>query len=368
MEWLIAAGLHPRANATTLAIAQDLGARMDYTTGHARYCLEETASRLRVDKSTVKRHVAFLRELGALAWVVHGTKTNVRRALGMSGYAATATVYAATIPAAYDRAMGRTVIGTGYNARVVTDMRGTQTTPATAPEPVDNSPVDNPGSGSCAPPSLTMVKESGSVQVESGFNYTSRKCASRRTDSAPRTKTSSNSQTPRRSPLQVAQDIRIARRVRALVNWTQTEKLRRLGFVLRPFIDRGLDGDQIAAELSGMCLGWRPKQPANYIRTALAEQASVAAQLAADEERRTSSTWQDRASLAKLLTVSESTEPERTDEDRLRARLDWNAWPDVAAHYADDPDDAIDLYGERLVIHAIRKDAQFTARKEASYV
>lgn len=99
VEWLIAAGQHPRANATTLAIAQDLKARMDYDTGHARYCLEETAGRLRIDKSTVKRHVSYLRELGALAWVVHGTKTNVRRALGMSGYAATATVYAAVIPA-----------------------------------------------------------------------------------------------------------------------------------------------------------------------------------------------------------------------------------------------------------------------------
>ncbi|MEU9014214.1 cell wall protein [Streptomyces sp. NPDC048479] len=369
MEWLIAAGLHPRANATTLKVAQDLGARMDYDTGHARYCMEETAARLGIDKSTVKRHAAVLRELGALAWVVHGTKTNIRRALGLKGYAGTATVYAAVIPAVYDRAMGHQVIGTGYEARIVVHQR----------KPVDNSPVDNQPSGSCAPPSLTVVKEVGQVQVESGFNYTPRKRASRETESLPdqtdQKRSSSEGGPSRRHPLQVARDIQIARRVRALVNWTQTERLRRLAYVLRPFIDRGLDSHDIAAELAGMCLGWRPKQPANYIRAALAEQAAHDAVLAADAERLAGQTWraataQQAADLASLeaLFGTGPAEPVRTDDDRRAARLDWNLWPDVADHYADDPDDAIDLYGERLCTYAVRMDAQSKSRQEASYV
>lgn len=358
MEWLIAAGLHPRATATTLRVALDLAERMDYDTGHVRYCMEETAARLGIDKSTVKRHVAVLRELGALVWVQHGTKANIRRKLGLGGYAGTATVYGATIPPAYDRAMGHRITGTGYEARAVIDHRGR------TPGPVDNSPVDNPGSGSCAPPSLTVVKEESQVQVESGFNYTSRKRASRPTESPTQLETekrSSRDGARRRTPQQVAWEIRETELVRALVPWAQTERrTRRLAFVLRPLFDRGLRAYDIAAELAGMTLGWRPKRPAAFIRAAIAEQAATDAQLAADEQRRQESTWRDRASLAALFGPAEPTEPEpeRTAEDRLRARMDWNNWPDVADHYADDPGDAIDLYGEDLCAYAIRQDAR----------
>ncbi|MET7713751.1 cell wall protein [Streptomyces sp. NPDC005407] len=375
MEWLIAAGLHPRANATTLTVARDLGARMDYDTGHARYCMEETAARVGIDVSNIKRHVSYLRELGALAWVVHGTRANIRRKLGLGGYAGTATVYAAVIPAVYDRAMGHRIDGTGYNARAIIDQRGR------TPEPVDNPPVDNPGSESCAPPSLTVVKEVGQVQVESGFNYTSRKRASRDTASRPhqtdQKRSSSQGDASRRHPLQVARDIQIARRVRALVNWTQTERLRRLAYVLRPFIDRGLDSHDIAAELAGMCLGWRPAQPANYIRAALADQAAREAVLAADAERLAGQTWRaasaqqaaDLASLAALFGIGPDTDvPARTDDDRRAAQMDWNIWPEVAAHYADDPDDAIDLYGEDLVTFAVRQDARINGHREMAHV
>lgn len=364
VEWLIAQGFHPKANSTTLAVARDLAKRMDYSTGHARYCMEETAARLNIDKSTVKRHVAILRQLGSLAWVEHGTKANMRSRMGLGGYAGTATIYAATIPAEYDAAMGRTVIGTGYTARVVIDMRGTQTTPQDPAEPVDNSPVDNPASGSCAPPSLTPATYTGQLQMVGGINYTPRKSASRQTESAAdqtaqTEQRSSKKGSTGRTPLQVAHDILVACRVRALVNWAQGEGLRRLAYVLRPLIDRGLDGDQIAGELGGMCLGWKPQQPANYIRTALAAQAARDAEMAADEGRRRSSTWQDRMSLTQLLTAATAEpEPERTDDDRLRARLDWTIWPDVAAHYADAPDDALDLYGTRLCVYAINQDAR----------
>ncbi|RIH58097.1 hypothetical protein D3C59_37350, partial [Streptomyces sp. SHP22-7] len=134
VEWLIAAGLHGRANATTRRIAEDLAARMDYDTGHVRYCLDETVTRTGVSKASVKRHVGYLRELGALAWVQHGTRTNIRRAMGLKGYAATATIYAAVIPAVYDHAMGHRIIGAGYTARIVIDQRGQQQ-PTSPPRP-----------------------------------------------------------------------------------------------------------------------------------------------------------------------------------------------------------------------------------------
>jgi hypothetical protein len=371
VAWLIAAGLHPKANQTTLRIAEDLAGRMDYDAGHARYCLDEMVARLGIDRSTIKRHIAALRELGALAWVQHGTRANIRRALGMKGYAGTATVYAAVIPAVYDDAMGHRIVGSGYTARVVVDQRGQ------APAAVDNPPVDNQGSERCAPPSLTWVMEEGQVQVVGGSNYTPR--AGRRTASTPRQKTKSSSDSRgaagRRSPMQVAKDIRIARQVRPLVNWTQPEGLRRLAYALRPLIDRGLDAMQIADELAGMCLGWRPKQPANFLRATLAKDAARDAELAAAEELLAAQTWttanqDDVDSLARLFgtqAVEETPAPERTDRDRYLARRDWSNWPEVADHYAEDPDDALDLYGEDLVTYAVRMDAH-TKDREARYV
>lgn len=358
--WLINAALHPKATAVTLRIAEDLAARMDYDTGHVRYCLDEMVARLGLSRPTIKRHVAVLRELGALAWVVHGTRTNIRRLLGLKGYAGTATVYAAVIPPVYDHAMGHRIVGSGYGARIVIDQRGQ------APGGEEDSLADAPATKACEPPSLTWVEEEGQVQMVGGSNYTPR--AGRRTASIPRQKTSSSnssrSATERRSPMQVAQDIRIARQVRPLVNWTQREGLRRLAYALRPLIDRGLDVMQIADELAGMCLGWRPKQPANYLRTVLAQDTAREAQLAADAERLAAQTWttatqDDVDSLARLfgLATDEPASEPRTDRDRYLARRDWSIWPEVADHYAEDPDDALDLYGEQLVTYAVRMDS-----------
>jgi hypothetical protein len=190
--------------------------------------------------------------------------------LGLGGYAATATVYAAVIPAAYDHAMGHRIDGSGYNARIIVDYRN-------APGPVDNPPVDNSTSEGLAPPSLTCVEEEGKLKVVGGSNYTSQASRDSRVPTQRSKNNSGNSGTGRHA-LQVAQDIRIARQVRPLVNWTQREGLRRLAFALRPLIDRGLDAHGIAAYLNGLCDGtrWRPKAPANYIRTVLADRQARA--------------------------------------------------------------------------------------------
>lgn len=262
VEWLIAAGHHPTATATTLAVARDLGARMDFDTGHVRYCLDEMAARLGVSRATVKRHAAVLRELGALVWVVHGTKANVRRVLGLGGYAATATVYAAVIPAVYDHALGHTIVGSGYAARIVIDQRGQ------GMKPVDNPPVDNPGSKTREPPSLTLGKEDVQVQVVGGCKDTSQARPAK--TRIPHPSSSINGR------LRTAEDVKNAgktvRMVRALVNWTQSVPLRRLEFVLRPLTDRGLDALAIAGMLQGMCAGvrWKPARPDVFIQSKLA--------------------------------------------------------------------------------------------------
>ncbi|MGW6207519.1 cell wall protein [Streptomyces sp. NPDC055089] len=248
MVWLVEAGLHRRAGVTTLAVARDLAGRMDYRLGFVLYDLEGTAARCGVSVATVKRHVRVLRELGALVWRRHGTKRNLH--LPGRRYAGTATVYAATIPAVYDAAMGHRLEGAGYEARVVgvTDAGRERAVEAVraSTRPVDNPPARKRGSGGRAPHSSGRHHHVPGADVEEKGNYTSG-----------------------RSPLRVARDIAVARQVRPLVGWTQREGLRRLAYALRPLIDRGLDALAIAAELCGLAAGWRPVRPAAWITAAL---------------------------------------------------------------------------------------------------
>ena len=362
MVWLIAAGLHPRATATTQRVADDLAERMDYDTGHVRYCLDETAARLEVSRATVKRHVGYLRELGALAWVQHGTRHNIRAAMGLKGYAATATIYAAVIPAVYDHAMGHRIVGSGYEARIVIDYRST-------PKPVDNPPVENPDRAGLEPPSLTLVKEESQVQMVGGFNYTSQA----RPPKARIPQQNSLINGRRRTATDVQKASSKTRLVRALVNWTQSVPLRELEFVLRPWTDRGWDAFRIADELGGMCAGvrWRPKNPLAFIRARIAADTQQQAAMSAAVAWEDSTAARDLASLAALFgTATQESEPEpaRTDDDRKRARLEgWDRWWDVADHYDDDPDDALDLYGTRLCSYAVgRADRQ--QEKEYTHV
>ncbi|THA70901.1 cell wall protein [Streptomyces sp. A0642] len=257
MVWLVEAGLHRRAGATTLAVARDLAGRMDFRLGFVLYDLEGTAVRCGVSVATVKRHVRVLRELGALVWQRHGTKRNLH--LPGRPYAGTATVYAATIPAAYDSAMGHRLEGSGYRARVcgVTDAgRSVAVEAVRACRPVDNSPVESRSSGGRAPHSSRPRHDVRKPDTRGKSNYTSRGRAT-------------SGRAARRSPLQVARDIAVARQVRPLVGWTQHEGLRRLAYALRPLIDRGLDARDIAAELHGLAAGWRPARPAAWITAAL---------------------------------------------------------------------------------------------------
>ncbi|TWG04647.1 hypothetical protein FHX80_113116 [Streptomyces brevispora] len=355
VTWLVGARLHPRATETTLTVAQDLAARMDYRLGFVLYDLEGTAARCGVSTATVKRHVRVLRELGALAWHRHGTKKNLR--LPGRPYTATATIYAATIPASYDEAMGHRLDGSGYRARVagVTDegrALAAKSAVRTKRHSADNRPSRTHGCPQPAPHSPGRHHNVPTADPDGWFNYTSRTCAPRARARA-RNRGGNSGSPPRRSPWQVARDVRIARQVRPLVGWTQPEGLRRLAFALRPLIDRGLEAHDITAELIGMAVGWRPARPAAYITAALARdrpaapEGELSADPAAHEE------WQQ------WLNSRRTDEPDRTDDDRRHARLyAWDRWHEVATHYDDDPDDALDLYGTRLCAYAVKRAAR----------
>lgn len=232
---------------------------MDYRLGSVLYDLEGTAARCGVSTATVKRHVRVLRELGALVWQRHGTKRNLH--LPGRPYAGTATIYAATIPAAYDSAVGHRLDGAGYEARVcgVTEAARERARQAALEEsqPVHNPGVKHRSSARRAPHSSGPHHDVRKAEVSGKVNYTSRRRAA-------------SGRAPRRPPLQVARDIALARQVRPLVAWTQHEGLRRLAYALRPLIDRGLAARDIAGELCGLAAGWRPVRPAAWITAALA--------------------------------------------------------------------------------------------------
>ncbi|MEV0786825.1 hypothetical protein AB0I52_28480 [Streptomyces sp. NPDC050423] len=342
------AGLHPRTGQATIRIARDLAGRMDYTAGTVLYDLDGTAARCSLSRATVKRHVGYLRELGALVWVRHGSRRNLR--LPGRPYAGTATIYAATIPYVYDRAHGNRIEGQGFGARVV----------GVSVPLVHTSAADGSRCRTREPQSLTARPRKSVAEADEKCRDTPRRHARARTISRP------EHSTPR-SPLQVAADIRIAAQVRPHVPWTQGEGLRRLAYALRPLIDQGLAAHDIAAELTSWWINWRPARPAAYIsaqlrnRTAVAPSESLLAEAAHPHtaEPTGNPAWQEW--LRQRATATEFREPQRTDHDRRHARLySWDRWAEIADHYATDPDDALDLYGTRLCGYAAKRASAAT--------
>ncbi|MEU2022997.1 cell wall protein [Streptomyces sp. NPDC016469] len=341
--WLVEeARLHPKAGEATLRVARDLARRMDYVEGTVLYDLDGTAARCALSRATVKRHVAYLRELGCLAWVRHGSRRNLR--LPGRAYAGTATVYAATIPYAYDRAHAHRIDGRGFGARVIGVPRA----------PASNTAVTRPNRRGREPQSLGAHPRTGAVEMRGRFKDTPYRRARART-------TARAGGSARRSPMQVAADIRIAARVRPLVPWTQSEGLRRLAHALRPLIDEGLDTHDVAAELTSWWITWRPAAPAAYITARLRDRAPASPYdvLSADACPQTvrptgNAAW--HAWLQQRDTATDVHENRRTDDDRRYARLySWDRWEEVAAHYATNPDDALDLYGTRLCGYAVKR-------------
>ncbi|WP_101253843.1 cell wall protein [Streptomyces barkulensis] len=271
VRWLVDAGLHPRASATTVRVAEDLARRMDYIEGRAIYDLAGTAARLGLSEPTVKRHVRILRELGALVWLEHGSRRNLH--LPGQKYTATATVYGAAVPLCFDEAMGHRLEGAGYSDRRVVGVTGAgrERSVAEAQRAADACrPAHDP-------PSPGGYRGVGKAGVSGGVKDPPR--AACPTASSPK-KTTSRRRTGRstgRPAWQVARDIAIARQVRPRVAWTQREGLRRLAYSLRPLIDAGLNAEAIAVELHSWWLDWRPQQPAGFITAELRRRDARAA-------------------------------------------------------------------------------------------
>lgn len=252
VTWAIEAGLHPRANPTTLRVAHDLAHRLNVD-GHVAYSREPMWRRLRISRRTLERHVAVLRELGLLVWAEHGSHTNTRPA-GSGAWAGTATIYAVVVPRAWDDAVGHRIRGRGYHARHVGfTERGRELAIADARRHARPHRCHDA-------PSRRTNHQRRTAQAEEKNNYTARQSGHQR----PRQPV--HVPEPfRANPQQAACAMSIAARVRPLVAWTQGEQLRRLAFALRPWISAGRSAEDIAAELMAWWVPGRPASPSALI-------------------------------------------------------------------------------------------------------
>ncbi len=252
--WSISRGLHPRANATTLRVAHDLANRLN-SDGHVAYSRDSMWKRLAISRRTLERHVAVLRELGLLAWAVHGTRTNTRPA-GSGEWAGTATIYAAVVPRAWDDAVGHRVCGHGYHARHIgfTD-RGRALAIADARRREQSAKRrDTPSWRSNHP---RPQAERGEKKKDTCAPHHA--LPQRRRHEAP--------EPYRASPEEAAHAVSVAAWVRPRVPWIQAASLRRLAFALRPWIRSGHSAPEIAAVLTLWRVPQRPASPVGVLMT-----------------------------------------------------------------------------------------------------
>lgn len=355
VTWLVACGLHPKANTTTLEVAKDLAARMDYRRGVVLYDLDGTVVRTKQSRATVKRHVGYLRELGALVWLIHGSKRNLR--LPGRKYTATATVYAAVIPPCYDQAMGHRIAGHGYESRKigVTEqgrVRAIASARSAAPR------TTGPRVAKGREPHSRVPHHHGPATEVSGKPKAT----------LPRARNI----TPRRSILgrqvtalsfQMAD--RFARKLRPLHDWTQRMTISELSWVL---VDRVLDGyDEFQIDrwlrenAPAVIFGpkWRPASPHRYLAARLFTEHRVeqtdrerAAEQDAAVEPMANAAWRELC--AERTAAAAEAHVTRTVQDRREARLaaQWDIGLVIDHLQEQGEDDALDLYGTRLTVKA----------------
>ncbi|MGW7312269.1 hypothetical protein [Streptomyces sp. NPDC054865] len=282
VAWLIDSGAHPKAlPTTTVDIALDLATRMDFQRGIVLYDLEGTARRVGISRATVKRHIAVLRELGALVWLQHGSRRNLRTP-GRK-YTATATVYGATIPAAYDLAHGHRLSGQGYTARHTgfTPTGRTQAI-AQAQETADGTRRE--------PPSRTKTTHSPKADLR-GTSTTTRPA---RAKNAKPKKKSVLGRAVTATAYRAAD--KLARTLRPLHDWLQHTRIDQLSWVLADKAAAGATVHQVHAWLHEINPthhfgpAWRPRQAHVYVAAQLLQDAASAhraAQRLADEAQAT---------------------------------------------------------------------------------
>ncbi|MFD6921883.1 hypothetical protein ACFV99_16935 [Streptomyces sp. NPDC059944] len=254
---------HPKAGPTTLRLAAAFAARMHRSQhGHVPFNVTATVDELGVSRRTVLAHARYLRELGLIAWVEHGSRTNVLRArrgdafAPGDGYRGTATIYAPVAPPAWDHAQGHRVRGTGYRARLIgyTDKGRARAVTAARSRARRARPTPT---RRCTP-SVVVTSAPSHLQVVTGGKKNTRR--SRKQTSA--------RHRPRApfTPGECQQAIAVTEQVQRQVWWLYTACSRRIAYALRPLIAAAWTAPQLAAELATWGVPPHLKDAAAYLR------------------------------------------------------------------------------------------------------
>ncbi|CAC36679.1 hypothetical protein PV411_38320 [Streptomyces sp. NRRL_B-16638] len=307
VQFMVGAGYHPKAGRTTVQLAEIFAKRMARSSeGHFPFSAEATARELGLKRRAVYNHARYLRELGLVAYVEHGSKRNVLRTRYGSawtrehGYRGTATLFAAVAPRMWDEALGRRIEGEGYTARQVgvTDA-GRELAIAAAVDKQrrmrslrQTEPVDN--SGQCTP-SVVVPQPRSSSSVGGGIKDRTRERACREKSPRHRAKGSTGW-----SAARTAAAMREARCVQLHTWWTQGSCVRQLAHSLRPFFEAGWSWEEIARELARWTVPLRPRHVASYVSSEIRRRVNTGQLflpdgLIAPYRQPTTSTWDDNA-------------------------------------------------------------------------
>ncbi|MFE7077342.1 hypothetical protein ACFU96_45405 [Streptomyces sp. NPDC057620] len=250
---------HPQAGATTLRLAAAFAARAHRNrNGHIAFNLKATTAELGVSRRTVLNHTRYLRELGLIAWVEHGSNRNALRARHGTawqpghGYRGTATLYALLAPPHWDRAQGHRIHGRGYWARLIGYTPAGRTRAiATARRATCASRKRRRGQRRCTPSFAPTSRPTRLQEGERDLDYTCRARPARRRESL--------------TAGQCADTISITERLQREVWWLHGTCSRRAAYALRPLIRLGWTWQDLADELA--CWGVPPqlRDPVAYL-------------------------------------------------------------------------------------------------------
>ncbi|MFD9281095.1 hypothetical protein ACFWD7_28010 [Streptomyces mirabilis] len=244
---------HPKAGPTTLRLAAAFASRMHRSQhGHVPFNVPATVRELGLSRRTVLTHARYLRELGLIVWVEHGSKRNVLRTRHGSdwqpghGYRGTATLYAPVAPPAWDHAQGHRIRGHGYRARLIGYTQAGRRRAVTAAQRSARSRCTPSVVGTSAPSRLQVV--------ERAKKNTSRTRKARPAHPAARV-----------TPAECHQAITLTQQLQREVWWLYDACSRRIAYALRPLIRAGWTVQQLAAELTTWGVPAHLQDPAAYI-------------------------------------------------------------------------------------------------------
>ncbi|MFD6294333.1 hypothetical protein ACFWFU_05950 [Streptomyces sp. NPDC060235] len=253
---------HPKAGPTTLRLATVFAARMHRSRhGHFAFSIAATVKEIGLSRRTVLTHARYLRELGLIAWVEHGSQRNVLRTRAHGswapgdGYRGTATIYAPVAPPLWDQAQGYLIRGTGYRARLVgVTEKGRRRAIAAArsrPRRVRSQPRR------CTP-SVVVTSAPSHLQVVTGDKKNTRRALKLR-------RPGSTSTAPAFTASDCQQAIALTEQVQREIWWLYGACSRRVAYALRPLLAAGWTAAQLAAELAAWGVPSHLRDPAAFV-------------------------------------------------------------------------------------------------------